>query len=126
MVALVRTEPDRFSANVAMRCIVQQRLFPVAAYVAGPGEVAYWAQFKELFDRYELPMPIVYPRARAVLTTLKLTQLTRKLGLTLDDFGETPEALIDRSLDNTDAHPAPRPAPCRRPVRPRTRPSSAG
>ncbi len=83
MRATLAASPERFSPNVALRCIVQQRLFPVRAYVAGPGELAYWAQLKPVFERHGAAMPVVYPRARALLTTTKLSKLMRKLNLDL-------------------------------------------
>lgn len=73
--------PERFSPNVALRCIVQQRLFPARAYVAGPSELAYWAQLRGVFERHSLPMPVVYPRAQCVLTSLKLNKLMDKFDL---------------------------------------------
>lgn len=96
--ALLRAEPERFSPNVALRCIVQQHLFPAAAYVAGPGEIAYWAQLKPLFEHFGEHMPVVYPRARAVITDLKLNKLLRKHGLAVDDLYQDPDALLERSL----------------------------
>jgi bacillithiol biosynthesis cysteine-adding enzyme BshC len=96
--ALVRAAPERFSPNVALRCIMQQRLFPTAAYVAGPGEIAYWAQLKPVFDHFGETMPVVYPRARAVITDIKLNKLSRKLQLTVEDLYGDPESLLERSL----------------------------
>jgi len=77
MLALLHDEPELFSPNVALRPIVQQQLFPVAAYVAGPGEIAYWAQLKPLFNFFDKPMPVVYPRPRCVINTIKTSQLLR-------------------------------------------------
>ncbi|HIJ65456.1 MAG TPA: bacillithiol biosynthesis cysteine-adding enzyme BshC [Candidatus Hydrogenedentes bacterium] len=98
MFHLLREAPERFSPNVALRCIVQQHLFPIAAYVAGPSEIAYWAQLRPLFDHFGQPMPIVYPRARCTLFTTKTRQLMSKLGLALDDFAGADETLIERAL----------------------------
>ncbi|MEX2015005.1 MAG: bacillithiol biosynthesis cysteine-adding enzyme BshC, partial [Candidatus Hydrogenedentales bacterium] len=103
---LLIAEPERFSPNVALRCVVQQHLFPVAAYVAGPGELAYWAELKEVFGRHELPMPIVYPRARAVLTTVKLNQIRERLGVDLPALMGDPQALHERVLRFTSKSPA--------------------
>lgn len=107
MLELLATEPERFSPNVALRCIVQQRLFPAAAYVAGPGEVGYWGQFKPLFQRYKLGMPVVYPRAECILTTPKINKLRAKLGF---DRGpaidwSVPDLLLDRALRVAAANP---------------------
>ena len=99
-------EPTRFSPNVALRCIVQSHLFPTAAYVAGPGELAYWAQLKPVFERFELPMPIVYPRARAALTSIKLNKLFRKLDLVLSDLDAPRDELENRALRNASTNPA--------------------
>ena len=106
MLALLRTSPERFSPNVALRCIVQQRLFSPAAYVAGPGEVAYWAQFKPVFERYGCAMPVVYPRARAVLTTLKLNKLRQHYGFGLDDLAAGRDILVQRALRHIARDPA--------------------
>ncbi|MCC6696492.1 MAG: bacillithiol biosynthesis cysteine-adding enzyme BshC [Candidatus Hydrogenedentes bacterium] len=95
---ILRNEPERFSPNVALRCVVQQHLFPVAAYVAGPGEIAYWGQLCEFFAHYQQPMPVVYPRARCVLTTIKLNKLVRKLGLDLADLHGEADAVLEKAL----------------------------
>jgi len=106
MLRIASDAPARVSANVAMRCIVQQHLFPTAAYVGGPGEVAYWAQFKPIFEHFDLPMPVVYPRAQCVLTTSKLTKLMNKFEFSLDDLLSAPDALLDRALAATTKNPA--------------------
>ena len=46
-----------FSANVQLRAVIQQILFPVAVQVGGPAEVAYFAQFPEMFRLLDLPLP---------------------------------------------------------------------
>ncbi len=98
MLSIAASEPGRFSANVALRCLVQQRLFPVVAYVAGPGELAYWGQFKPLFDAFGLEMPVIYPRARCLLSTVKLNQLQAKLGIERNDLAQAPDAIADTVL----------------------------
>lgn len=103
--AMLDAEPARFTANVALRCIVQQRLFPTRAYVAGPGELAYWAQLKPLFERYTLPMPVVYPRAQCLLTTIKLNKIRTKLGLTVEELGQNEEDAVTLAMQRAGAHP---------------------
>lgn len=96
--AELKHNPGRFSPNVVLRCIVQQHLFPMASYIAGPGEIAYWAQLKTVFDQFKLPMPVVYPRSSAVLTTIKLNKLLTKYGLTPPQLGQDPERLVEHAL----------------------------
>lgn len=68
---LLTDAPEKFSPNVALRPLVQQQLFQPEAYIAGPGEIAYWAQLAPLFAAFELPMPIVYPRIQGRIITAK-------------------------------------------------------
>lgn len=103
--AMLDAEPDRFTANVALRCIVQQRLFPARAYVAGPGELAYWAQLKPAFARHELPMPLVYPRAQCLLSTIKLNKIRTKLGLSLAELAQSEEDAVTLAMKRAGAHP---------------------
>jgi len=106
LLGVLDEEPERFSPNVALRTIVQQRLFPVAAYVAGPGEIAYWGQFKPLFELLNLQMPVVYPRAQCVLTTAKLTKLKTKLGLNGANVDWTsPDDLITHAMRSGASNP---------------------
>jgi len=96
---LLESDPTRFSPNVALRPLVQQVLFPgCQAYVAGPGEVAYWAQLKPLFEWYELPMPVVFPRARARFVTPKEKRHLASLGLNVADLAGPPDPLLESLL----------------------------
>ncbi len=102
---MLDAEPERFTANVALRCILQQKLFPARAYVAGPGELAYWAQLKPAFDRHQLPMPVVYPRAQCLLTTIKLNKIRTKLGLALPELAHAEEDAVTLAMQRAGAHP---------------------
>lgn len=56
------SEPERLVPSVLLRPIVQDTIFPTFSYVAGPGEVAYFAQMKPVYRHFETPMPIIFPR----------------------------------------------------------------
>jgi bacillithiol biosynthesis cysteine-adding enzyme BshC len=60
--AMLAAAPQDFSPNVLLRPLYQDALFPTAAYVAGPGEIAYFAQLAPVYVRFGLPMPVIYPR----------------------------------------------------------------
>lgn len=106
LIQILHAAPERFTANVALRCIVQQHLFPVAAYVAGPGELAYWAQLKPLFRHFGKEMPVVYPRARCLLTNLKSRQIMEDFGFALEDVTGPVEGLVERALNAASRAPA--------------------
>ena len=62
-----RTDPARFSPNVLLRPIVQDTLFPTICYVSGPSELAYLGQLRGVYEHFNVPMPLMYPRASATL-----------------------------------------------------------
>lgn len=106
MRALLAEAPERFSANVALRPVVQQVLFPTVAYIGGPGELAYWAQFKDVFAHFGQPMPLVYPRAQAVLSTIKLNKLLAKYGFDLPALAQPRDVLLQQALAASVKSPA--------------------
>jgi bacillithiol biosynthesis cysteine-adding enzyme BshC len=67
LAAHARTAPDHYSPNVLLRPLVQDSLFPTAAYVAGPSELAYLGQLKQVYAHFGVPMPLFQPRATATL-----------------------------------------------------------
>ena len=86
LLALLDEAPERFSPGVVLRPLMQDRLFPTAAYVGGPGEVAYFAQLKPVYDLFGVPMPVVYPRASLTLVPEKVDRILDRYGLALDDL----------------------------------------
>ncbi|CAM3265480.1 bacillithiol biosynthesis cysteine-adding enzyme BshC [Brevibacillus invocatus] len=67
LIQLASREPQRFSANVVTRGLMQEHLFPTLAFIGGLGEVAYWAYYKEVFAAFDMQMPIVLPRMSITL-----------------------------------------------------------
>jgi len=106
MLAMLEAGPERFTANVITRAVVQQTLFPTLAYIGGPGEIAYWAQLKEVFAYFEQPMPVVYPRGRALLTTAKVEKLRAKLGLSLESLDRPLAEIENEAVLRAAQHPA--------------------
>jgi len=75
-------QPSTLSPKAALRPIVQDWLLPTLAYVAGPGEIAYWAQLKRAYAGFGLPMPMVVPRAGFTLVEPKIQRHLEKFSLT--------------------------------------------
>lgn len=59
--------PGTLGPNVLLRPIVESMLLPTVAYVAGPGELAYFAQVSALADALTLPGPLALPRWSATV-----------------------------------------------------------
>lgn len=97
--------PSAFSPNVLLRPICQDFLFPTAFYVAGPGEVAYFAQVMPLYKEYGIPEPIIYPRSSATLIEKSVGNVLDKFHLSITDFFIGNEKVMDkiiRSLTSSD------------------------
>lgn len=60
--SILENSPERISPNVVLRPLYQQKILPNLAYVGGPGELAYWLEFKRFFDSATVLFPILMPR----------------------------------------------------------------
>ena len=73
--------PERFSPNVVMRPLFQERIFPNLAYIGGGGELAYWLERKEQFAAFELNFPMLIRRNSVIWIDDGSKKKLRKLGL---------------------------------------------
>lgn len=77
--------PELFSPNALLRPVVQDFLLPTAAYIAGPAEVAYFAQSEVLYKNLLGRSTPIWPRFSATLLEARLDHWMRKYGLGLRD-----------------------------------------
>ncbi|MDY7227999.1 bacillithiol biosynthesis cysteine-adding enzyme BshC [Hyalangium rubrum] len=89
-------EPLRFTTSALLRPILQDTLLPTAAYVGGPGEIAYFAQLAPLYAHVGLPMPLIVPRARFRVLDDRTRGLLEKLGLSPDEATAPRDELLAR------------------------------
>lgn len=92
--------PERFSPNVILRPLMQQKLLPSIAYIGGAGELAYWLQLKSTFDFYQVNFPILMLRNSALLVQQNLNQKIQKLGFDTITFFLDVEELKKKFIQN--------------------------
>ena len=101
--AEIREHPERFSPNVIMRPLYQEKILPDLAYVGGPGEIAYWLELKTVFEHYKIPFPVLMPRCSFLIADHVSVRKASKLGLKPEDLFAGREALIRKLVAAPDA-----------------------
>ena len=78
----------RLSPNVLLRPVTEGQILPTVAYVAGPGELAYFAQASAVADALNVARPLALPRWSGMVIPDEVAAL-------LQQHDWTPEALRD-------------------------------
>jgi bacillithiol biosynthesis cysteine-adding enzyme BshC len=85
LVRAVQAAPEMFSPNALLRPVLQDFLLPTAAYIAGPAEIAYFAQAEVIYQKVLGRMPVILPRAGYTIVDAKAEKLLRRYGLRVED-----------------------------------------
>lgn len=96
LLSQLESQPQRFSPNVLLRPLYQDALLPTIAYVAGRAEIAYYAQMKGIYESFDIPMPIIYPRKSLTLLESKIDKVLDNYDLEVPDFWGDVEILINQ------------------------------
>ena len=73
------------SPNALLRPAVQDSIFPTAAFVAGPAELAYMGQAAAAYETLRIPVPPVVPRISATVLEARVMRMLRKYDMTFAD-----------------------------------------
>lgn len=95
----LNTHPERFSPNVILRPLFQQKILPSIAYIGGAGEIAYWLQLKTTFEFYKINFPILLLRNSALLLTENINKRIEKLNLNIIDFFADVDVIKRKYID---------------------------
>lgn len=80
---IARQMPQQLSNNVVTRPMMQEMVFPVLAFVGGPGELAYWATLGKGFEEMGLQMPIFVPRFMFTIVDAHLEKCAADVDMTI-------------------------------------------
>ena len=94
----VRARPETFSPNVLLRPIVEDTLFPTICYVSGPNELAYLGQLRKVYEHFQVPMPLFYPRSSATVIDSASARFLAKHELPFEALQPRDEAALNRLL----------------------------
>ena len=91
--------PERFSPNVVMRPMYQEKILPNLAYIGGPGELAYWLQLKSSFEMHNLDFPILVLRNSALLIKNNIKKKIEELPFSIKEYFEDKDKLINNYIN---------------------------
>ncbi|MGE5430937.1 MAG: bacillithiol biosynthesis cysteine-adding enzyme BshC [Syntrophomonadaceae bacterium] len=95
LMEMLESNPQKFSPNVLLRPICQDYILPTAFYVGGPGEISYFAQVIPLYNFYNVPQPVIYPRSSLTIVEKNIQKTFDKYNLKFNDFFHEKEILFD-------------------------------
>ncbi len=87
--------PEKFSPNVILRPLFQQRVLPSLAYIGGGGEIAYWLQLKSLFEHFNVQFPMLLLRDSFMVIDSGTNKKLQKLQLSFEDLFTDEHQLIN-------------------------------
>lgn len=99
----IKNAPENFSPNVFLRPIIQNHILPVISYVAGPGEIAYYAQMRDYHQHFDITMPVITPRYSVTLIESAIDRNIGKLPFQVHDFFNRIEDLEKDFLKQSDS-----------------------
>jgi len=87
--------PEALSPNVLLRPVMERAILPTVAYLAGPGELAYFAQVSAVADAVGAAQPLAVPRWSCTIVEPAVDRALARLGVGLDALHDA-EALEGR------------------------------
>lgn len=98
LLAVLEADPSRLTPAAGLRPVVQDALLPTLAFVVGPGEIAYGAQLRGVYELHGLKQPLLWPRLSVTWLEPNVARLLRRLGATAAEVQADPEGVLGRAL----------------------------
>lgn len=100
---IVDHQPERISPNVVLRPLYQQVILPNISYTGGPGELAYWLEFKAMFDQAGVFFPVLMPRNFLTIVDAATRRPIEKLNFSEADLFKPEQDLVKDHLVKTNS-----------------------
>ena len=101
--ALFASDPAAWSPGALLRPLAQDFILPTAAYVAGPGELAYHAQLGPAYAHFDIPRPVLVSRPSLTVVEPAQARVLQAEGLSLPELQADPEGRVAQWA--REAHP---------------------
>ena len=98
LLSRLHDNPATVGPNVLLRPVVQDLLFPTVCYVAGPNELAYLAQLKDVYAHFDVPMPLMSSRITVSLVDAAVIKFVRRHALAVETLQRNDESLLNELL----------------------------
>lgn len=92
---LSSVEHGAMSPSVLLRPVVERSIIPTAAYMGGPGEIAYFAQVSAVARALDTPPPLIVPRWSGFVVEQRVQRILDRYSLSIEDFRD-PHAVESR------------------------------
>lgn len=97
-------DPNAVTPAAGLRPVVQDATFPTAVTVLGPGELRYITQLRGVYERLEVPMPLMHARATLTLLEPPVARILSRYNLTASAFQADPNGAAERMALGSDRH----------------------
>ena len=85
LLTIAQTRPHDLSNNVVTRPLMQEKMLPVLAFVAGPGEIAYWSTLQKMFHHVGIKIPPIVPRLSATIVNRQTKKYLEECNINIKD-----------------------------------------
>ncbi len=93
--------PERFSPNVILRGVYQETILPGIVFVGGGGELAYWMELKQVFEKVGAHYPLLQLRNSFLCMDQKQTVQWKEMQFEAKDLFKP---LLDLEIDFVKKH----------------------
>ncbi|MCR8669153.1 bacillithiol biosynthesis cysteine-adding enzyme BshC [Aestuariibaculum sp. M13] len=90
--------PERFSPNVITRPLYQEVILPNLCYIGGGGELAYWFQLKQFFNKVNVPFPVLLLRNSVLIETESQHKKLQNLNISTTDIFLKQSTFINKKV----------------------------
>lgn len=98
LLELLERDPSRITPAAGLRPIIQDTLLPTAALVVGPGELAYAAELRGVYELHGLEQPVLWPRLSVTWLEPNVARLLTRFGVSATEFQKDPQGRLGRAL----------------------------